>query len=240
MDTLDQNLQNMQNTFSLDQTISEQQQFITKVYGWMSFALVITGITAYFTAATPSVMQLIFSSIYVFYGLLALELGLVIGIGALINKISATVATALFILYSVVNGLTLSVIFLVYTQGSISLTFFVTALTFGSMSAYGYFTKKDLTSWGNLLLMALVGMIIASIANLFMKNEILYWITTYAGILIFVGLTAYDTQKIKNMNIAALENEDGVKKAAIMGALTLYLDFINLFLLLLRLFGRKK
>ncbi len=237
MDTLDQNFQN---SFSLEETLSQQQAFITKVYGWMSFALVITGITAYFTAATPAIMSLIFSSKYVFYGLLALELGLVIGISSLINKISATTATLLFVLYSIINGLTLSVIFLIYTQGSISLTFFVTAITFGTMSAYGYFTKKDLTTWGNLLLMALVGLVVASIANLFFNNEILYWITTYAGILIFVGLTAYDTQKIKNMNVAALQNKDGVKKAAIMGALTLYLDFINLFLLLLRLFGRKK
>lgn len=237
MDTLDKNLLD---NFSLEETLAQQQAFITKVYGWMSIALLITGVTAYLTATTPSVMQFIFSDIYVFYGLLAVEFGLVIGIGWLINKISATVATLLFILYSIVNGLTLSVIFLVYTQGSISLTFFVTSITFGVMSAYGYFTKKDLTTWGNLLMMALIGLVIASIANLFFNNEILYWITTYAGILIFVGLTAYDTQKIKNMNIAAMQNEDGIKKAAIMGALTLYLDFINLFLLLLRLFGRKK
>ncbi len=236
MEPLDQN---MQSQFSLDRVLAEQQDFITKVYGWMSLALVITGITAYLTATSQAVLEFIFGIPYMFMGLLIGEVLLVIGLSAMINKMSAATATFLFILYSVVNGLTLSVIFLVYTQGSISLTFFVTALTFGVMSAYGYFTKKDLTSWGNLLMMALVGLVISSIFNLFMKNEILYWITTYAGILIFVGLTAYDTQKIKNMNMIGADGETA-RKGAIMGALTLYLDFINLFLLLLRLLGRKK
>lgn len=236
MEPLDQN---MQSQFSLDRVLAEQQDFITKVYGWMSLALVITGITAYLTATSQAVLEFIFGIPYMFMGLLIGEVLLVIGLSAMINKMSAATATFLFILYSVVNGLTLSVIFLVYTQGYISLTFFVTALTFGVMSAYGYFTKKDLTSWGNLLMMALVGLVISSIFNLFMKNEILYWITTYAGILIFVGLTAYDTQKIKNMNMIGADGETA-RKGAIMGALTLYLDFINLFLLLLRLLGRKK
>ncbi|MFN8294814.1 MAG: Bax inhibitor-1/YccA family protein [Chitinophagales bacterium] len=236
MEPLDQN---MQSQFSLDRVLAEQQDFITKVYGWMSLALVITGITAYLTATSQAVLEFIFGIPYMFMGLLIGEVLLVIGLSAMINKMSAATATFLFVLYSVVNGLTLSVIFLVYTQGSISLTFFVTALTFGVMSAYGYFTKKDLTSWGNLLMMALVGLVISSIFNLFMKNEILYWITTYAGILIFVGLTAYDTQKIKNMNMIGADGETA-RKGAIMGALTLYLDFINLFLLLLRLLGRRK
>ena len=236
MEPLDQD---MQNQFSLDRVLAEQQDFITKVYGWMSLALVITGITAYLTATSQALLQFIFGIPYMFIGLLVGEVLLVIGLSAMINKMSAATATFLFVLYSIVNGLTLSVIFLVYTQGSISLTFFVTAITFGTMSAYGYFTKKDLTSWGNLLLMALVGLVIASIANLFMKNEILYWITTYAGILIFVGLTAYDTQKIKNMNMIGADGETA-RKGAIMGALSLYLDFINLFLLLLRLLGRRK
>lgn len=236
MEPLDQN---MPNQFSLDRVLAAQQDFITKVYGWMSLALVITGITAYLTATSQAVLEFIFGIPYMFMGLLIGEVLLVIGLSAMINKMSATTATFLFVLYSVVNGLTLSVIFLVYTQGSISLTFFVTALTFGVMSAYGYFTKKDLTSWGSLLMMALVGLVIASIFNLFMKNEILYWITTYAGILIFVGLTAYDTQKIKNMNMIGADGETS-RKGAIMGALTLYLDFINLFLLLLRLLGRRK
>lgn len=236
MESLDQD---MQSPFSLDRVLAEQQDFITKVYGWMSLALVITGIIAYLTATSQAILNFVFGIPYMFLGLLIGEVLLVIGLSAMINKMSATTATFIFILYSVINGLTLSVIFLVYTQGSIALTFFVTALTFGCMSAYGYFTKKDLTSWGNLLLMALVGLVIASVANLFMKSEMLYWITTYAGILIFVGLTAYDTQKIKNMNMIGADGETA-RKGAIMGALTLYLDFINLFLLLLRLLGRKK
>lgn len=236
MEPLDQN---MQSQFSLDRVLAEQQDFITKVYGWMSVALVITGITAYLTATSPGILQFIFGIPYMFMGMLIGEVLLVIGLSAMINKMSAATATFIFILYSIINGLTLSVIFLVFTQGSIATTFFVTAITFGAMSAYGYFTKKDLTSWGNLLVMALFGLIIASVVNLFMHNEILYWITTYAGILIFVGLTAYDTQKIKNLNMIGADSETA-RKGAIMGALTLYLDFINLFLLLLRLFGRRR
>lgn len=236
MEPLDQDVRNQ---FSLEKALVQQQEFITKVYGWMSVALVITGIVAYLTATSPAILQFIFGIPYMFMGLLIGEVLLVIGLTSMINKMSAATATFIFVLYSVINGLTLSVIFLVYTQGSISLTFFVTAITFGTMSAYGYFTKKDLTTWGNLLMMALVGLVIASVVNLFMKNEILYWVTTYAGILIFVGLTAYDTQKIKNMNMAGVDGETS-RKGAIMGALTLYLDFINLFLLLLRLFGRRK
>jgi FtsH-binding integral membrane protein len=153
---------------------------------------------------------------------------------------SAAMGTVIFIAYSMLNGLTLSCIFVVYTEESIASTFFVTAGTFAVMSIYGYTTKTDLTKWGNLLFMGLVGLIIASLANMFMKSEMLYWITTYVGVFIFVGLTAYDTQKIKNMNIIGNEGTDDDKKEAIMGALTLYLDFINLFLYLLRIFGRKK
>lgn len=237
MEPLDQN---MQNQFSLERTLAEQQAFVTRVYGWMSIALVITGLVAYLAATTPAMLQLIFSSVYVFYGLMIAEFLLVVGISGMINKISASTATALFVVYAILNGLTFSVIFLVFTQSSIASTFFVTSLTFGVMSAYGYFTKKDLTSWGNLLMMALIGLVIASVVNMFLNNDALYWITTYAGILIFVGLTAYDTQKIKNINVAAMQDEEVAKKGAILGALTLYLDFINLFLLLLRLFGRRK
>ncbi|MFN8284916.1 MAG: Bax inhibitor-1/YccA family protein [Chitinophagales bacterium] len=237
MDTLDQNLQQ---PFSVEAIFAEQQRFIVKVYGWMCAALVLTGVTAYIVATTPSIMQYVFTNLTVLYVLLGVELLMVIGLSSMINKMSANMATAVFVLYSVVNGLTLSFIFLVYTSGSIAFTFFITAATFGVMSAYGYFTKKDLTSWGNLLVMALLGLVIASIGNLFMKSDTLMWITTYAGILIFVGLTAYDTQRIKNTNIIGNEGTDEDRKEAIIGALTLYLDFINLFLKLLRLFGRRR
>lgn len=237
MDTINQNLQQ---PFSVEAIFAEQQRFIVKVYGWMSVALILTGITAFIVATTPAFMQLIFANMTIFYVLLGVELLMVIGLSAMINKMSANMATAVFVLYSVVNGLTISFIFMIYTTSSIAFTFFVTAITFGAMSAYGYFTKKDLTSWGNLLLMALFGLIVASIGNIFMKSETLMWITTYVGILIFVGLTAYDTQKIKNTNIIGNEGTDEDRKEAIIGALTLYLDFINLFLKLLRLFGKRK
>jgi FtsH-binding integral membrane protein len=153
---------------------------------------------------------------------------------------SSAVVTGCFLLYSALMGATLSLIFLRYSMESIAITFFVTALTFGVMSVYGYVTKRDLTSIGNLCFMALIGLIIASIVNMFVGSSLLYWGVTYVGILIFVGLTAYDTQKIKEMSMA-LGNElaasETGKKQAILGALTLYLDFINLFLLLLRIFG---
>ena len=168
------------------------------------------------------------------------ELLLVGALSKMVNRVSATTAMAMFIGYSVMNGVTISFIFFVYTMGSIASTFFITAATFAAMSAIGYFTKKDLTSLGNILTMALIGLIIASIVNIFLKSDMLYWIATYAGVLIFTGLTAYDTQKIKEMNIIGNAGTDEDKKEAIMGALTLYLDFINLFLFLLRIFGGRK
>lgn len=223
-----------------EQIQAEQASFIMKVYSWMCFALAITGFVAIYVANTPEILDAIFSTRYGFLALILLELGCVMYLASVIQRISAQTAIALFVGYAALNGLTLSVIFLVYSASSIASTFFVTAGTFGVMSAYGYFTKKDLTSWGNLLFMALIGLIIASVVNLFLYDEMLYWIITYAGILIFVGLTAYDTQKIKQMNIIGNEGTDEDKKEAIMGALVLYLDFINLFLYLLRLLGRRK
>ena len=206
-----------------------QTAYINKVFNWMCLALLITGVTAFFAAGSQELMNLIFSNKLVFYGLLIGEVLLVGYIGANIQKLSTATATALFILYSVLNGV-----------ASIATTFFVTAGTFGAMSAYGYFTKRDLTSIGNLCFMALIGIIIASIVNIFFFNEILYWVITYAGVLIFVGLTAYDTQKIKRMYRAGMEDSDIGHNLALMGALRLYLDFINMFLFLLRIFGDRK
>ena len=217
-----------------------QTAYINKVFNWMSLALLITGVTAFFAAGSYELMNLIFSNKLVFYGLLIGEVLLVGYIGANIQKLSTTTATALFVLYSVLNGITLSFILLVFTSASIATTFFVTAGTFGAMSAYGYFTKRDLTSIGNLCFMALIGIIIASIVNIFFFSEILYWVITYAGVLIFVGLTAYDTQKIKRMYRAGMEDSDIGHNLALMGAITLYLDFINMFLFLLRIFGDRK
>ena len=228
------------NNLSLREIELEQARFMTRVYTWMAFALTITGAVAYIVAGTPSLVYAIVSNQLLFFGLIIAEIVLVGYLATAVAKMSAQRATALFIGYAVLNGLTLSVIFLAYTLGSIASTFFVTAGTFGIMSAYGYFTKKDLTSMGNLLMMALIGLIIASVVNIFLKSEMLYWIATYAGILIFVGLTAYDTQKIKNMNIIGNEGTEEDRKEAVMGALILYLDFINLFLYLLRFFGDRK
>ncbi len=219
---------------------AEAQRYMVKVYGWMSLALVVTGLVAMYAAASESLVNLIFGNRITFYVLIILELIAVGTLAGLINRMSALMATVIFVAYSALNGLTLSVVFLVFTTESIASTFFITAGTFGVMSIYGYTTKSDLSKWGNLLFMGLMGLIIASIANIFMKSTMIYWVTTYIGVLIFVGLTAYDTQKIKNSNVIGNEGTDEDNKEAIMGALTLYLDFINLFLYLLRIFGRKK
>lgn len=218
----------------------EQASFMNKVYSWMSLALVITAITAVFTASSRTMVELIFGNRLVFYGLIIGELILVVRLSAFASRLSAQAATATFLIYSALNGLTLAAIFLVYTASSIATTFFIAAGMFGIMSLYGYFTKRDLTTWGNLLFMALIGLILASIVNIFWANSTLYWITTYAGVLIFTGLVAYDTQKIKNMNVLGNEGTDEDRKEAIIGALSLYLDFINLFIYLLRIFGSRK
>ncbi|MFL1684724.1 MULTISPECIES: Bax inhibitor-1 family protein [Bacteroidales] len=216
-----------------------QSTLIKNVYLWMTAALAITGITAMAVSNSYAMQQFIFGSRFMFFGLIIAELALVWYVSARIQSLSFTTATGLFMLYSFINGLTLSVIFLAYTTTSIASTFFVTAGTFGAMSLYGYFTKKDLTSLGNLLFMLLIGLIIATVVNIFWANSTLYWITTYAGIFIFVGLTAYDTQKIKRL-LSGQEITEESQKMALLGALSLYLDFINLFLYLLRIFGDRK
>jgi len=233
-------MQAVDNVFDQDKIAQEQQTFIVKVYGWMSLALTVTAIVAGFVSSSEELVSIIFSSKIIFIGLLLSEVFLVGFLVTAVAKMNSITATIVFIGYSVLNGVTLSCIFLLYTAESIGLTFFVTAGTFLTMSIFGYYTKKDLTSMGNLFLMGLVGLIIASIVNMFLKSEMLYWISTYIGILIFTGLIAYDTQKIKDMNIIGNEGTDEDKKEAIMGALTLYLDFINLFLKLLRVFGKRK
>lgn len=223
-----------------EQVQVEQAAFMSKVYSWMSGGLAITGLIAMWVVSTPSILNMIVSNTFLFYGLLIGEILLVGYLVTVIKKITSRTAGVIFIGYSILNGLTLSIIFLIYTSESIATTFFVTAGTFAIMSIYGYYTKKDLSSWGNLLFMGLIGFIIASVVNFFMQSEMMYWIITYAGILIFVGLTAYDTQKIKAMNIIGNSGTEEDTKEAIIGALTLYLDFINLFLLLLRVLGDRK
>ncbi|GET25961.1 Bax inhibitor-1/YccA family protein [Prolixibacter sp. NT017] len=225
---------------SREEALAETQRFFVKVYSWMSFALLVTGGVAMWTAMHVDIVRMIVQNRMLFFGLIIGEFLMVGYLVGWIQKMSAQTATLVFVLYSVLNGLTFSVIFLLYTAGSIASTFFITAGTFAAMSAYGYFTKSDLTRWGSLLFMGLIGVIIASVVNMFFHSPALYWFTTYAGVLIFVGLTAYDTQKIKKMNVIGNEGTEEDKKEAIVGALILYLDFINLFLLLLRLFGRRR
>lgn len=209
-----------------------------KVYVWMALALVITSFTAYAVASTPSILQVIFGNRIVFWGLIIGELALVWGVTGAINRLSLTTATMLFVLYSVINGTTLSVIFLAFSPTVIAKTFLVTAGTFGVMSIIGYTTKADLSGMGKMLFMALIGLIIATVVNIFLQSSMLETIISYVGVLIFVGLTAHDTQKIKQMLVMADDRMDeGVQKVALLGALNLYLDFINLFLFLLRIFG---
>jgi FtsH-binding integral membrane protein len=205
-----------------------QAAFMTKVYGWMTIALVITAFAAMYTAMTPALIEFIFSSKLVFYGLIIGELLLVGSLVLAVQKMSPMVASIVFFGYAALNGLTLASIFFLFTAGSIALTFFITAGTFAVMSIYGYTTKADLTRIGNLALMALVGVIIASIANYFLQSETLYWIISYVGVAIFVGLVAYDTQKIKNISATMDISSNEGKRASVIGALTLYLDFINL------------
>ncbi len=211
-----------------------------KVYVWMTLALAITGFTAYAVATTPALLQVVFGSRFVFCGMIIAEFALVLGINWAINKLSVATATLLFVLFSVINGATLSSIFLLYTASSITRVFFITAGTFAAMAFFGYTTKKDLSAMGRILFMALIGLIIATIVNLFMKSTGLDLIISYAGVLIFVGLTAWDTQKIKQMLMETAHNEEVGQKIALIGALSLYLDFINLFIYLLRILGSSR
>ena len=207
-----------------------------KVYTWMTLALVITGVTAYGVAASPTLM----TSRGLLFGLVIAELALVFIITGALNRLSLSTATLLFIVYSVLNGAMLSSIFVVYTMTSIAKVFFITAGTFGAMAVYGYTTKKDLTSMGKILFMALIGLIIATVVNMFLKSSGFDYILSYVGVAIFTGLTAWDSQKIKHMLQTQYDMSEGAQKLALIGALTLYLDFINLFLYLLRIFGSNK
>ena len=211
-----------------------------KVYLWMTLALLITGFTAYYVATNEAILTAIVTNQILFWGLIIAELGLVFGLSAAINRLSLTTATLMFVVYSVINGATMSFIFLAYTMSSITSVFFITAGTFAAMGLFGYFTKTDLSSMGKILLMALIGIIIATIVNIFVNSSGLEMILNYLGVLIFVGLTAYDTQKIKQMLLIAPDAGEGAQKVALLGALSLYLDFINLFLYLLRIFGGKR
>lgn len=223
-------------------TITQARQeastlFLAKVFNLMTLGLGITGVVAFLTANTGLAAAIIGSPLFIM--LVLAELGLVFYLSARVEKIQAATASGLFIGYSVLNGLTLSVIFLAYTSTSIAGTFFIAAGMFGAMAAYGLVTKRDLSGLGSFLFMGLVGIIIASIVNIFLNSSSVHWMISVLGVLIFTGLTAYDVQKIKRIGEEGIlaQGDEVVRKGAVMGALTLYLDFINLFLMLLRFFG---
>jgi hypothetical protein len=217
-------------------------EFIRSVYNWMAIGLALTGLVAFYIASTPALLELIFRNQILFFGLIIAELALVFVISARIQRMQASTATGLFILYSVLNGVTLSFIFLIYTRASIASTFFVCAATFVACSIYGWTTKRDLTSMGGFLMMGLIGIIIASVVNIFVRSSAMHMIISYIGVLVFVGLTAYDTQNLKAMAVSQPTDAGAsvVRKGAILGALKLYLDFINLFLMLLRILGNRE
>ncbi|VFQ46707.1 Bax inhibitor-1/YccA family protein [Desulfoluna butyratoxydans] len=216
--------------------------FLMSVYNWMAVGLLLTAGVAWYVAHSEAMLQLIHGNRMVLFGLIIAELGMVFVLSAGIQRIKAGTATLLFVLYSALNGATLAFIFRIYTGASIFSTFVVCAAMFGTCSVYGMVTKKDLTGMGNFMFMGLIGIIIATVVNIFLRSSGMAMIISYVGVIVFVGLTAYDTQKIKMMALSQPGDLDAgtLRKGAIMGALTLYLDFINLFLMLLRIMGNRE
>ena len=216
--------------------------FVKSVYQWMCIGLALTGFIAYYVAGNNTLISILSRNPLLLFVLIIAELGLVFAISGMVNKMSSATAAALFVIYSALNGVVLSFVFLVYTRASIVSTFFICSATFLACSIYGWTTKRDLTSLGGFFIMGLFGIIIASIVNMFMHSSVIYYAISYIGVFVFVGLTAYDTQRLKNMALTQPAGIDGsvVRKGAILGALSLYLDFINLFLMLLRIFGQAR
>jgi uncharacterized protein len=214
-------------------------QFFNAVYAWMAAGLGLTAVVAWWVSTRPDIMAQVYRG-PLLIGLVIVELVLVGVISAAVQKVNAAVATVLFMLYSAINGLTLSGLFIVYAQATLASAFLITAGMFGAMSVYGFVTKRDLTAMGALLFMALVGLVIASIVSIFWHNSMLTTIINYAGVLIFVGLTAYDTQKLKEMALYTAGDAAMSARLSIRGALKLYLDFLNLFLFLLRIMGNRR
>ena len=232
----------MQNDiFATHLSQADTNQLLRSVYNWMMIGLLVSGLTAFMVSHSVGLTQILFGNPYLIWVLLLVELGLVVAISAGIHKMDISTARVLFVLFSFVDGLTLAVVFLAYTDTSIATTFFITAMTFGVMSLYGYFTDTDLSSWGNLLFVGLIGIIIAMVVNFFLKSPQFEWWISLIGVIIFVGLTAYDTQRIKQMGEEmAGESGESLSRVAIVGALSLYLDFINLFIMFLEFFGNRR
>lgn len=216
--------------------------FLAKVFNWMAIGLGLTGLAAFITANSQVMQQLVFGNRLVFYGLMFAEIGMVLYLSARLQQISSQAATGLFVAYSVLNGVTLSAILLVYTMSSVAATFFITAGMFGAMAVYGLVTKRDLSGMGSFMAMGLIGIVIASVVNLFLGSPMISWVVSGLGVIIFTGLTAYDVQKITQMGASGIlyQGEAAIRKVAIMGALALYLDFINLFLSLLQFLGNRR
>lgn len=229
----------IESTRETNEVLSAQRTLLKNVYCWMALALVVTGLTSYYVASSERILSLMGSGLYI--GLLIAEVVLVVILSARIHKMSFTTAGIVFVAYSILNGVTLSVLLMIYTYESIALAFFITAGTFTAMAMIGHLTKKDLSSMGQILLMALIGLIIATVVNLFIGSSTFQYILSYVGVIIFVGLTAYDAQKIKNqINEFGTEISENTMKLALMGALELYLDFINLMIYILRILGSRR
>ncbi|KES19148.1 hypothetical protein B5S43_03520 [Gilliamella apicola] len=230
-------------SFSPNGLINEQagsrvQTYMSHVYGWMTVGLLLTALVAWFASSNLALIQLLYKGMWV---LMIAELALVFVISGMINRLSGAAATTLFMLYSVLNGCTFSIYFLVYTSSSIASVFFITAGMFAALAFYGYTTKRDLSSFGRFLFMGLIGLVIASLVNIFMHSEPLMWAITYIGVFVFAGLTAYDTQKLKELGDGLPQDDQNIfRRYVILGALQLYLDFINLFIMLLRIFADRR
>jgi len=229
-------------SFSQNAILVKTNSFIRSVYNWMAIALSLTGVTAYYVSHNETMSQLLYGTPGLMMVLIFATLGFVFFLSARIQKIKATTATALFTIYSILNGITLSFIFMAYTSTSIVSTFMICSVTFLCCSVYGMVTKKDLTSLGGFMFMGLIGIVIASVVNIFLQSSGMQMIISYIGVVVFIGLTAYDTQKLKTMAVTLPNNATGamVRKGALMGALTLYLDFINLFIMMLHIFGGRR
>jgi FtsH-binding integral membrane protein len=230
----------MEEVTTIRDRLAVENTFLRQVYNWMFLGLAATAAISLIVSSSPSLAKAITGNTALFIGLVVIELAMVIGLSAGINRMSASTAVLMFFVYSALNGLTLSVVFLAFTSVSIASTFFVSAGTFAVVSIYGYTTKRDLTSMGHFLFMGLIGIILASVVNFFLHSRSLYWLVTYAGVIVFVGLTARDTQRLKLMAVSGAGDGEAGSKNAVIGALALYLDFINLFLFLLRIFGRRR
>ncbi len=230
-------------SYSAQQVAQENARFMTRVYSWMTFGIFLTGIIAYYVASTPTLIQAVVTNRMLFWGLIIAQFGAVITLSAMINRISALAATILYLGYAAITGVTFSTIFLVYTMSSIQSAFFTTAFSFAGLSLYGLITKRDLGPLGTFVHMGLWGLIGFSILSIFfpsMMGPVSSKVFSIVGVIVFAGLTAYDTQKIKQLNIIGNEGTEEDRKETILGALTLYLDFINLFIMILRLTGGRR